>query len=112
MIRGQMGNMLAQAQKMQERFQKAQEELAQIEVEGVSGAGMDKAVATCAHQIKKIELSDDVIEEAKEDKTMLEDLVMAAVNDAMQKAEEAERRHLQKYTQGFNLPGGLDSLFK
>lgn len=82
-MRGGIGNLMKQAQQMQENMQKAQEELAKVEVTGESGAGMVKATVTCHNDVKKIEIDDALL---GDDKEMLEDLIVAALNDALRKA--------------------------
>ena len=84
MMKGGLGNLMKQAQQMQENMKKAQEELASLEVEGQSGAGMVKIVMTCAHEVRRVKIDDSVLD----DKEMLEDLIAAALNDAMRRAEE------------------------
>ncbi len=86
MMKGGLGNLMKQAQQMQENMKKAQEELAKIEVEGQSGAGLVKVVITCKFTVKKVSIDSTLV---GEDKDMLEDLVMAAMNDAVAKAEAA-----------------------
>lgn len=102
-----LGNLMKQAQQMQERMQKAQEELADIDVTGEAGAGMVKVVMSCHHAVKRVELSDDALAEMADDKEMLEDLIAAAVNDAVQKAAETAQAHMGQFTKGLNLPGGM-----
>jgi DNA-binding YbaB/EbfC family protein len=82
---------------------KAQEQLATIEVEGQSGAGMVKVVMTCQHDIKRVSIDDSVMD----DKEMLEDLVAAAVNDAVRKVESTTQEKMSGFTAGLNLPPGL-----
>ena len=104
-----MGNLMKQAQKMQEEMQKAQENLENIIVEGTSGGGMVKVQAACSLKIKSITIEPEVYED--EDKEMLEDLVVAAVNQAIENAQARSNEEMQKVTgglmQGMNLPGGL-----
>src|SRR5258708_13398717 len=86
MMKGGLGALMKQAQQMQENMRKAQEELAQIEVEGQSGAGLVKVRMTCRFAVKNVAIDPSLL---GEDKDMLEDLVMAAINDAFPKAEPA-----------------------
>jgi DNA-binding YbaB/EbfC family protein len=103
--KGGIANLMKQAQKMQENMQKAQEELANIEVEGQSGAGAVKIVMTCKHDVKRITIDPSLL---ADDKDMLEDLVAAAFNAAVRKAEEASQEKMGKLTQGMpGLPGGM-----
>jgi len=104
MIKGGMGNLMKQAQKMQEQMAKAQEELASAEVTGESGAGLVKVVMTGRHDVKRVELDDSIMEE---DKDMLEDLLAAAVNDAVRKIEQNNAEHMSKLTSGMGLPAGM-----
>jgi len=108
MIKGGMGNLMKQAQKMQEQMQKAQEELAQAETTGESGAGLVKVVMTGRHDVKSVAIDDSLMEE---DKDMLEDLLAAAVNDAVRKIEQANKEHMSKMTSGMGLPPGFKMPF-
>lgn len=98
-----IAGLMKQAQQMQENMKKAQEQLATIEVEGQSGAGMVKVVMTCQHDIKRVSIDDSVMD----DKEMLEDLVAAAVNDAVRKVESTTQEKMSGFTAGLNLPPGL-----
>lgn len=101
--KGGIAGLMKQAQQMQENMKKAQEQLATIEVEGQSGAGMVKVVMTCQHDIKRVSIDDGVMD----DKEMLEDLVAAAVNDAVRKVESTTQEKMSGFTAGLNLPPGL-----
>ncbi|MBD3610478.1 MAG: YbaB/EbfC family nucleoid-associated protein [Gammaproteobacteria bacterium] len=103
MFKGGMGNLMKQAQKMQEDMQKAQDEIANMEVNGQSGGGMVKVSMTGRHDIKKVEIDDSVMD----DKEMLEDLVAAAVNDAVRQVEQQSQERMSGLTAGMNLPGGM-----
>jgi hypothetical protein len=105
--KGGMAGLMKQAQQMQENMKKAQEELARLEVEGQSGAGLVKVVMTCAHDIKRVSLDDSLLEDAKDDKEMLEDLIAAAVNDAVRKVESTTQEKMSGFSNGLNLPAGL-----
>src|SRR3546814_15137873 len=85
MMKGGMGNLMRQAQQMQENMQRVQEEIARMEVTGESGAGMVKVTLTGKHQARKVEISADAL---KEDKEFVEDLIAAAINDASQKVDD------------------------
>ena len=89
---------------MQDDMKKAQDELANIEVEGQSGAGLVKITMTCKHDVKRVQIDPSLL---ADDKDMLEDLVAAAMNDAVRRVEEASNAHLGKITQGMNLPAGM-----
>ncbi len=104
MMKGGLGQLMKQAQQMQENMRKAQEELAAIEVEGQSGAGLVKVTITCKFKVKKVAIDPSLL---TEDKDMLEDLVMAAVNDAVAKAEATTQAKLAGFTAGLNLPPGM-----
>ena len=93
-----MGNMMKQAQMMQERLQKAQEEIAKMEVTGVAGAGLVKVTMNGAHEVRRVEIDDQVA--GKEEKDLLEDLIAAAFNDAQRRVEEASKEKMASVTAG------------
>ena len=95
-----LGGLMKQAQQMQENMKKAQAKLAETEVEGEAGNGLVKVVMTCSHVVRKLEISPDLIQEAADDKEMLEDLVLAAINAASEKAEETTNKTMGAFTQG------------
>ena len=103
MIKGGLGGLMKQAQMMQGNMKKAQEQLAQMEVEGQAGAGMVKIVMTCAHDVRRVSIDPSVMD----DKEMLEDLVAAAVNDAVRRGEALSQEKMAGFTAGLNLPPGL-----
>ena len=103
--KGQLGALMKQAQQMQENMKRVQEELASIEVEGQSGAGLVKVTMSCKHVVKRIAIDPSVL---GEDKDMLEDLVMAAVNDAVTKADATAQAKMAGFTAGLGLPPGLN----
>ena len=105
--KGQMSGLLKQAQAMQENLKKAQEELAFIEVEGESGAGLVKVVMTAKHEVKRITIDPSLL---AEDKDMLEDLVAAAFNAAVRKAADVEQEKMGKLTAGMGGMGGMGGL--
>ncbi|MCM8595496.1 YbaB/EbfC family nucleoid-associated protein [Accumulibacter sp.] len=107
MMKGGIAGLMKQAQQMQENIRKAQEQLAQLEVEGQSGAGMVKVVMTCAHDVRRVTIDPSVMD----DREMLEDLVAAALNDAMRRAEEASQQRMAGFSAGLNLPPGLKMPF-
>ncbi len=100
---GNMGNMMKQAQKLQAKMMKLQEELAEKTIEGSAGGGMVKAVANGKQQVISIRIEKEVID--PEDPDMLQDLVLSAVNDALQKSQEMVSDEMGKLTGGFNIPG-------
>ena len=104
MNKGQLAGLMKQAQQMQENMRKMQEQLAQIEVEGQSGAGMVKVVMTCRHDVKRVIIDPSVI---GDDKEMLEDLIAAAVNDAVRKVETTSQEKMASVTAGLPLPPGM-----
>jgi len=103
-MKGGLGNMMKQAQKMQADMQKAQEEIANMEVEGQSGGGMVKVVMNGRHEVRRVELDDSLMQD---DKEMIEDLLAAAVNDAVRRIETESSEKMSGVTAGMNLPGGL-----
>ncbi len=103
MMKGGIGGLMKQAQQMQENMKKMQEQLGSIEVEGAAGAGMVKVVMTCKHDVRRIEIDPSVMD----DKEMLEDLVAAAVNDAVRRVESTTQEKMAGFTAGLNLPPGM-----
>ncbi|MDB5812595.1 MAG: nucleoid-associated protein YbaB/EbfC family [Betaproteobacteria bacterium] len=104
MMKGGLAGLMKQAQQMQENMKRMQEELATIEVEGQSGAGMVKVVMTCRHDVKRVTIDDSLL---KDDKDMLEDLIAAAMNDAVRRAEAMTQEKMGGMTAGMNLPAGM-----
>jgi DNA-binding YbaB/EbfC family protein len=104
MMKGQLAGLMKQAQQMQENMKKMQEQLATLEVEGQSGAGMVKVVMTCKHDVKRVAIDPSLL---ADDKDMLEDLVAAAVNDAVRKVEATTQEKMGALTGGMNLPPGF-----
>ena len=103
-MKGGLGNIMKQAQKMQADMQKAQEELANMEVTGQSGGGMVSVVMTGRHDVRRVSIDDSLMED---DKEMLEDLLAAAVNDAVRQIEEQNQERMSGMTAGLNLPAGM-----
>ena len=104
MMKGQLAGLMKQAQQMQENMQRAQEELARTEVEGQSGAGLVKVTMTCRHDVKRVSIDPSLL---GEDKDMLEDLVAAAINDAVRRVESVTQEKMSGLTGGMGLPPGL-----
>ncbi len=104
MMKGGIAGLMQQAQKMQENMKRMQEELATIEVEGQSGAGMVKVIMTCRHDVKRVTIDDSLL---KDDKDMLEDLIAAAMNDAVRRAEATTQEKMGGMTAGMGLPAGM-----
>ena len=99
-----IGQLMKQAQEMQASMEKAQAELASLEVEGQSGGGMVRVIITCRHEVRSVVLEDSLLED---DKEMLEDLIAAAMNDACRKVEAAVQDKMSGVTGGLQLPGGM-----
>jgi DNA-binding YbaB/EbfC family protein len=104
MMKGQLAGLMKQAQQMQDNMKKMQEQLATIEVEGQSGAGMVKVVMTCKNDVKRVTIDPSLL---GDDKDMLEDLVVAAFNDAVRKAEATSQEKMAGMTSGLPLPPGF-----
>ena len=100
-----LGNMMKQAQQLQQKMADAQEKLSAIEVEGVSGGGVVKVVATAKGEIKRINIDESLLK--PEDKEITEDLIVAAANDAKQKGEAAAQEEMKSVTGGLPLPPGM-----
>ncbi|MBE0403738.1 hypothetical protein co-occurring with RecR [Halomonas citrativorans] len=108
MLKGGMGNLMKQAQEMQEKMQRIQEEAAQSEVHGEAGAGMVKITMNGRHDVSQVTIDPSVMEE---DKELLEDLLAAAVNDAVRKVEANSKARMEEATAGLNLPPGFKMPF-
>jgi nucleoid-associated protein EbfC len=108
MMKGQLAGLMKQAQQMQETMRKLQEQLATVEVEGQSGAGLVKVVMTCKHDVKRVSIDPSLL---ADDKDMLEDLVAAAFNDAVRRAEATTQEKLGGLTAGMGLPPGFKMPF-
>jgi len=108
MIKGGLGKLMKQAQEMQENMKKAQEELANMEVTGQSGGGMVSVVMTGRHDVKRVSIDDSLM---GDDKEMLEDLIAAAVNDAVRQVEINTQEKMAGMTAGINLPDGFKMPF-
>ena len=104
MMKGQLAGQMKQAQAMQDNLKKAQDELALLEVEGQSGAGLVKITMTCKHDVRRVFIDPSLL---GDDKDMLEDLVAAAFNDGIRRAEELSAEKMGKLTAGLQLPGGM-----
>lgn len=104
MMKGQIAGLMRQAQQMQENMKKAQEALGDILVEGGSGGGLVKVTMTCRHDVKRVSIDPSLL---ADDKDMLEDLVAAAFNDALRKAEATSADKMSAVTAGMPLPPGM-----
>lgn len=103
-MKGQIGQLMRQAQQMQENMEKAQQELAALEVTGEAGGGMVKATLSCRHEVRAVVIDPALL---GDDKDMLEDLVAAAVNDALRKVERTVQEKYAGMTSGLGLPAGM-----
>ncbi|MBI2226242.1 MAG: YbaB/EbfC family nucleoid-associated protein [Betaproteobacteria bacterium] len=107
-MKGSLAGLMKQAQQMQENMKRMQEQLASIEVEGQSGAGMVKVLMTCRHDVKRVTIDPSLL---KDDKDMLEDLVAAAFNDAVRRVEATIQEKMGGMTSGLGLPPGFKMPF-
>jgi len=107
-MKGQLAGLMKQAQQMQENMKKVQDELASTEVEGQSGAGLVKIVMTCKHDVKRVTIDQSLL---ADDKDMLEDLIAAAVNDAVRRVESTVQEKMSGVTAGLPLPPGFKMPF-
>jgi DNA-binding YbaB/EbfC family protein len=104
MNKGQLAGLMKQAQQMQDNMRKMQEELAAVEVEGQAGAGLVKVIMTCRYDVKRVAIDSSLL---ADDKEMLEDLVAAAVNDAVRRVEAKTQEKMASVTAGLPLPPGM-----
>lgn len=104
MMKGGIGNLMKQAQKMQENLKKAQDDIALLEVEGQAGAGMVKVTMNGKHDVRRVSIDASLMQD---DKEMLEDLIAAAVNDAVRKIESTSQEKMSAVTAGMPLPPGM-----
>jgi len=103
-MKGGIGQLMKQAQQMQADMQKAQEEMANLTVSGESGAGMVRITMTCKHEVRALEIDDTLV---GDDKEMLEDLIVAAFNDAVRRVEKTVQEKFSGMTSGLSLPPGM-----
>lgn len=108
MMKGGLGGLMKQAQQMQANMKKAQDELAKVEVEGQAGSGMVKVTMTCAHEVRRVQLADSLM---GDDKEMLEDLIVAALNDAVKQVAATSKAKMSGFGAGLNLPPGMNLPF-
>lgn len=108
MMKNQLSGLMQKAQQMQEDMNRAQEELASIEVEGQSGAGLVKVVMTCRHDVKRVTIDPSLV---GDDRDMLEDLIAAAFNDAVRRVEATRAEKMSALTAGLPLPPGFKMPF-
>ena len=107
-MKAQLGQLMRQAQKMQENLKKAQDELGQLEVTGESGGGMVKVTMSCKHDVRRVAIDPGLLDD---DKDMLEDLVAAAINDACRKVEKTTQEKMSGLTGGMGLAPGINLPF-
>ena len=107
-MKGGLGNIMKQAQQMQANMEKAQQELANVEVTGQAGGGMVTVTMTCRNEVRRVNIDDSLI---GDDKEMLEDLIAAAMNDAVHKAETTSQEKMSGLTEGMGLPPGFKMPF-
>ena len=107
MMKGGLGGLMKQAQQMQANMKKAQDELAKVEVEGQAGSGIVKITMTCSHEVRRVQLGGS----AMDDKEMLEDLIAAAMNDAVKQAAATTKDKMSGFGAGMNLPPGMSLPF-
>jgi DNA-binding YbaB/EbfC family protein len=108
MMKGGLGGLMKQAQQMQENMKKVQDQLSTLEVEGQAGAGMVKIVMTCRHDVKRVTVDPSLLQD---DKEMLEDLIAAAINDAVRRVEATVQEKMSAITAGMPLPPGFKMPF-
>jgi hypothetical protein len=108
MMKGGIGNIMKQAQQMQEKMQRMQEEVAKLEVTGESGAGLVKITMSGKHEVRRVVIDDSLM---SDDKEMLEDLIAAAINDAVRRVEIDQQEKMAGITAGMNLPAGFKMPF-
>ena len=104
MMKNQLAGLMKQAQQMQDNMKRAQDELALLEVEGQAGAGLVKVVMTCRHDVKRVKIDPSLL---AEDRDMLEDLITAAMNDAVRRVETTTQEKMSGLTSGMPLPPGF-----
>ena len=104
MMKGQLAGLMKQAQAMQDNLKRAQDELGAVEVEGQSGSGLVKVLMTCKHEVRRVHIDPSLL---ADDKEMLEDLVAAAFNDTIRRAEQVTQEKMTKVTAGMPLPPGM-----
>lgn len=104
MMKGQLAGLMKQAQAMQDNLKRAQDELASVEVQGESGAGLVKVTMTCKHDVRRVVIDPSLFDD---DRDMIEDLVAAAFNDAVRRVEQVSSERMAKLTAGLPLPPGM-----
>ena len=107
MMKGQIAGLMRQAQQMQEKIKQAQDSLADLQVEGQSGSGLVKLVMTGKHQVKSLAIDPSLMTSDPDDRETLQDLLVAAVNDAVAKVEQMSNERMSAVTAGLPLPPGF-----
>lgn len=108
MMKGQIAGLMKQAQQMQDNMRRMQEQLAQVEVEGQAGAGLVKVVVTCRNEVRRISIDPSLL---GDDRDMLEDLLVAAMNDGLRRADQTSQEKMAGLTAGLPLPPGFKMPF-
>lgn len=103
-MKGGLGNLMKQAQQMQDNMKRAQEELGKVEVEGLAASGLVKITMTCRHEVRRVSIDDSLL---SDDKEILEDLIATAFNDAARKAESTSQERMSSLTAGLPIPPGM-----
>ncbi len=111
MMKGQLAGLMKQAQQMQENMKKMQDQLASLEVEGQAGAGMVKVTMNCQYGVRRVAIDDSVLKDVANEKDMLEDLIAAAINDAVRRVESTRQEKMSGMTAGLPLPPGFKMPF-
>ena len=111
MMKNQLAGLMKQAQQMQENMKKMQDQLASVEVEGQAGAGMVKVTMNCQYGARRVTIDDSLLKDIANDKEMLEDLIAAAINDAVRRIESTRQEKMSGMTAGLPLPPGFKMPF-
>ena len=111
MMKGQLAGLMKQAQQMQENMQKMQAQLGSVEVEGQAGAGMVKVTMNCQYGVRRVAIDGSLLKENSDDKEMLEDLIAAAINDAVRRVESTRQEKMSGMTAGLPMPPGFKMPF-
>ena len=107
MMKNQLAGLMKQAQQMQENMQKMQAQLASVEVEGQAGAGLVKVTMNCQYGVRRVAIDDSLLKDNSDDKEMLEDLIAAAINDAVRRVESTRQEKMSGMTAGLPMPPGF-----
>ena len=111
MMKNQLAGLMKQAQQMQENMQKMQAQLGAVEVEGQAGAGMVKVTMNCQYGVRRVAIDDSLLKDNSDDKEMLEDLIAAAINDAVRRVESTRQEKMSGMTAGLPMPPGFKMPF-